>query len=62
MRRSMLFLPGNTPNIIINGDALGADCDHTGPGGRRCAGRRRTPRACCVCNAIGRNGLRKAAK
>jgi len=25
MRRSMLFLPGNTPNIIINGDALGAD-------------------------------------
>ena len=26
MRRSMLFLPGNTPNMIINGDALGADC------------------------------------
>lgn len=26
MRRSMLFLPGNTPNIIVNGDALGADC------------------------------------
>ena len=25
MRRSMLFLPGNTPNMIINGDALGAD-------------------------------------
>ena len=25
MRRSMLFLPGNTPNIIVNGDALGAD-------------------------------------
>ena len=25
MRRSMLFLPGNTPNILINGDALGAD-------------------------------------
>ena len=25
MRRSMLFLPGNTPNIIQNGDALGAD-------------------------------------
>jgi len=25
MRRSMLFLPGNTPNIIINGDELGAD-------------------------------------
>jgi len=25
MRRSMLFLPGNTPNIIINGDSLGAD-------------------------------------
>ena len=22
----MLFLPGNTPNMIINGDALGADC------------------------------------
>ena len=25
MRRSMLFLPGNTPNIIINGAILGAD-------------------------------------
>ncbi|MDO4568213.1 MAG: aldolase/citrate lyase family protein [Clostridia bacterium] len=25
MIRSLLFLPGNTPNIIINGDALGAD-------------------------------------
>ncbi len=25
MRRSMLFLPGNTPNMIINGDSLGAD-------------------------------------
>ena len=25
MRRSLLFLPGNTPNIIVNGDALGAD-------------------------------------
>lgn len=25
MRRSMLFLPGNTPNILQNGDALGAD-------------------------------------
>ncbi len=25
MRRSMLFLPGNTPNIIINADVLGAD-------------------------------------
>lgn len=25
MRRSMLFLPGNTPNIIINGDELGSD-------------------------------------
>ena len=25
MRRSMLFLPGNTPNIIINGAYLGAD-------------------------------------
>ena len=24
MRRSMLFLPGNTPNMIINGDSLGA--------------------------------------
>lgn len=23
--RSMLFLPGNTPNMLINGDALGAD-------------------------------------
>ena len=25
MRRSMLFLPGNTPNVIVNGEALGAD-------------------------------------
>ena len=25
MRRSMLFLPGNTPNIIMNADVLGAD-------------------------------------
>ena len=25
MIRSMLFLPGNTPNIIINGEILGAD-------------------------------------
>ena len=25
MRRSMLFLPGNTPNILINGGYLGAD-------------------------------------
>ncbi len=25
MRRSMLFLPGNTPNLILNGDCLGAD-------------------------------------
>ena len=25
MRRSMLFLPGNTPNILINGCYLGAD-------------------------------------
>ncbi len=25
MRRSMLFLPGNTPNIIVNGEVLGAD-------------------------------------
>ena len=25
MRRSMLFLPGNTPSIIINGEILGAD-------------------------------------
>ena len=25
MRRSMLFLPGNTPNIIQNGEILGAD-------------------------------------
>jgi len=25
MRRSMLFLPGNTPNIIQNGGILGAD-------------------------------------
>ncbi len=26
MKRSMLFLPGNTPNMLINGDSLGADC------------------------------------
>ena len=25
MRRSMLFLPGNAPNMIMNGDILGAD-------------------------------------
>ena len=25
MRRSMLFLPGNTPNMLINGACLGAD-------------------------------------
>lgn len=25
MRRSMLFLPGNTPNILVNGGYLGAD-------------------------------------
>lgn len=25
MRRSMLFLPGNAPNIIVNGEILGAD-------------------------------------
>ena len=25
MRRSMLFLPGNTPNIIVNAEILGAD-------------------------------------
>ena len=25
MRRTMLFLPGNTPSMIINGDVLGAD-------------------------------------
>ena len=25
MRRSMLFLPGNTPNIIVNGEILGSD-------------------------------------
>ncbi len=25
MRRSMLFLPGNNPNMIINGNCLGAD-------------------------------------
>ena len=25
MRRSMLLLPGNTPNIIVNGEILGAD-------------------------------------
>ena len=25
MRRSMLFLPGNNPNMLINGNCLGAD-------------------------------------
>ncbi len=25
MKRSMLFIPGNTPNLLINGDRLGAD-------------------------------------
>ena len=25
MRRSMLFIPGNTPSLIVNGDILGAD-------------------------------------
>ena len=25
MRRSMLFLPGNNPNLLINGNCLGAD-------------------------------------
>ena len=25
MRRSLLFLPGNTPNMLINGNVLGAD-------------------------------------
>ena len=25
MRRSMLFLPGNTPNMLVNGAFLGAD-------------------------------------
>ena len=25
MRRSMLFIPGNTPNLLINGAYLGAD-------------------------------------
>lgn len=25
MRRTMLFLPGNTPNMLVNGDTLGAD-------------------------------------
>jgi len=25
MKRSMLFIPGNTPNLLINGNSLGAD-------------------------------------
>ena len=25
MRRSMLFLPGNNPNLLINGNCLGSD-------------------------------------
>jgi citrate lyase subunit beta/citryl-CoA lyase len=25
MRRSMLFLPGNSPKMLLNGETLGAD-------------------------------------
>ena len=25
MRRSMLFIPGNSPSLLINGDVLGSD-------------------------------------
>ena len=56
MRRSMLFLPGNTPNIIINGDALGADCiildleDAVAPDQKDAA-------RLLVCNAIGEMGF-----
>ena len=32
MIRSMLFLPGNTPNMLINGDALGADAVYIATG------------------------------
>ena len=56
MRRSMLFLPGNTPNIIVNGEALGADAlildleDAVAPGEKDAA-------RCLVRNAIGRMGF-----
>ena len=56
MRRSMLFLPGNTPNIIVNGEALGADAlildleDAVAPGEKDSARN-------LVRNAIGRMGF-----
>ena len=56
MRRSMLFLPGNTPNMLINGDALGADCiildleDAVAPDQKDAA-------RLLVCNAIGEMGF-----
>ena len=56
MRRSMLFLPGNTPNIIVNGESLGADAlildleDAVAPGEKDSARN-------LVRNAIGRMGF-----
>lgn len=56
MRRSMLFLPGNTPNIIVNGEILGADAvildleDAVAPGEKDSA-------RVLVRNAIGRMGF-----
>lgn len=56
MRRSMLFLPGNTPNIIVNGEVLGADAlildleDAVAPGEKDAA-------RILVRNAIGRMGF-----
>lgn len=56
MLRSMLFLPGNTPNILINGDALGADSiildleDSVAPGEKDAA-------RILVRNAMGRMGF-----
>jgi len=58
MRRSMLFLPGNTPNIIVNGEILGADAvildleDAVAPGEKDSA-------RILVRNAIGRMGFGK---
>ncbi len=58
MRRSMLFLPGNTPNIIVNGEVLGADAlildleDAVAPSEKDSA-------RILVRNAIGRMGFGK---
>ena len=58
MRRSMLFLPGNTPNIIVNAEILGADAvildleDAVAPAEKDSA-------RILVRSAISANGLRK---